>query len=883
MSSHPNLNQIDFESLHGLKPSVWILCDTGVSREAVKDFLFESQIGLSSDAVQDYQSICLSLLKGLVHKEQLLNATTREEVLRFLLRSTFREKKWHELRSLRHQKSFYKKCDESLQSLRMIYGSEEERIAQVEKLEEFPSELRQEVFLLTEVYENFLQERKVWDLPRLLLACTSLLLNDEIDLKLPEKIQFLTPKKPESRCEAFLEALSKRVIVERIELVEEQHADETIYSKIKWQQWHTLDDAAEALVDELCQSEDLSEFGILIPDEPSVRRSLQRALQLKQIPLKDPRDPTVLRVSEEIKNAFLPLRLAVSQFNQQLLIEFIQNYFKDSSSLHSLIQQIYDGGFKEGFTARLKDQLILFPEFLKQCEELQEKCRGKKTIYEWKEIHHTYLNPFQCRSFIEKCWDQYIKDLKLIGEDLKKRSLSYFLERMLARVNEAAPPVEKIQFRNGLELFRLGVTPIVFPKKLRVFGLPKRFTNLEEFGDYALSARDRALLSSVFLLRSHHDENHFRKNLLKLWMREAEDVLFLDAFYDPDGRERESISTLFKELKFPVEVEKCGIHPRFFKSTISKKERVNREIKLPIDTRKAMRASELESFSRCGFQGLLRGRWKLKEYRKSELELREDTKGILLHEAVFHLIRSRDGSGQFQCSAEEALNRAMKKVPLKGLFKSERLEGLTLKKCLNVLNEFLESEALWWEKARTLTFALEGPELEGVFNGMTLRARPDRVDEQPDGLWLIDYKTGASYPHGSETFQTGYRLQLPLYALLLRKQTQKEVLGYQIIELRKKGSRTKGLTIPRYYGKQEGALLQSNRKESASVLFFEEMNKVWSSFETLLINDIQSIQSGMFKIEPRNAKECDRCFARDACGERRFPEKEMKEEDKIES
>jgi RecB family exonuclease len=893
--SHPRLNSLDLLPFQGLTPQSWIITENGVSREDVKEFLLNADIPFVSDAVLDLTSFTQRVLKGLVEKERILGATTRQELLRGILRKTFREKDWSELRKLRHQKGFYKKLDQSIQSLRLTYGNEDERLAQLERLAEFPSQLRHEVGELVVLYEEWLAAEKLWDLPRLLLASTAVLQNPEIPVTLPMKVLLLSPKKAESRLEFLFDELSRRVEVERLFLVEEnaELLSESLEEKCDWQEWHTLDDAADFLVSELSaavERGELADHGVLIPDQPEVRRSLMRALKKSGISLRDPRDPTQIRFDEEIKKAMLPLRSTVTQFSQKTLVELLSLFGTDGTAESSseILEAIYEEALRDGLSEKLVSR---FPVFGEKLRELEKRLSGRQNAEGWRELHLAFLGEIHTSawvvSFFEKTWSQYLFDLKLMGEKEKKRPLKYFFERLESRVWESTPPIEKRQYPEGLELFRLGTTPVRLPKRLWAFGLPARWTSLEEIGDYALSARDREILAGSFLIRSSHDEGKFRKNALRLWIAEADQVTFLDATYAFDGRERETVGPLLKELGFSLAAEKKGAVSRFIGSFLSKVEYPSRKISLPVDPRTELRASDLEAFSRCGFQALLRSRWKLSELRESDLEIRADAKGIILHEAAKFLLlsRVREGSeeGEFALSPKGALEKALEKTSFKGLFQSKRLDRLTKKELLKAIEDFSEKEKAWWKIARTDVYALEGPELRWEKDGVIIKGRPDRVDSHPDGLWLIDYKSGSQHPAGSETLEKSYRLQLPIYSLALRAQTGEEVLGYQFVEIRKKSKRSVGLTSSHYFGKDPGSLLQSIRKTSRSVVGDGSIEEIWKQFDEQVTRDLSEYRGGQFSVQPRIEKECDRCFGRDACGQRRFPKNEESSEEGEES
>ena len=88
---------------------------------------------------------------------------------------------------------------------------------------------------------------------------------------------------------------------------------------------HTLDDAADALAARFSQQVDLSEEVVLIPDRPDVRRSLDRALLKHRVFQVETRDPTRIRLDEEVKQFILPLKLISTGYQKEDVIEWLDN------------------------------------------------------------------------------------------------------------------------------------------------------------------------------------------------------------------------------------------------------------------------------------------------------------------------------------------------------------------------------------------------------------------------------------------------------------------------------------------------------------------------------------------------------------------------------
>src|SRR5690606_19600278 len=95
-----------------------------------------------------------------------------------------------------------------------------------------------------------------------------------------------------------------------------------------------------------------------------------------------------------------------------------------------------------------------------------------------------------------------------------------------------------------------------------------------------------------------------------------------------------------------------------------------------------------------------------------------------------------------------------------------------------------------------------------------------------DGLFVIDYKTSSSQPSGKDMIESGYRLQLPYYALAAMARYGKPVYGVQFVELTRKGARSKGVFLKRFNGKKEGCL--THTRAYTSIFDVEDPAELWS-------------------------------------------------------
>ena len=651
--------------------------------------------------------------------------------------------------------------------------------------------------------------------------------------------------------------------------------------------------------------------GVLLPDLPAIRRSLKRALEERGLLLKDPRDPTRLKWEESVKGALLPLDVVARRFRHEEVISFLHSSwfrldaspeveFAEKRKLH---QEILDRGIRFGLPSYSGDRLERVRAML---ELLNEAFSPRMRIDEVAAFHLAWIrrNPdFESwvHGFFEAVWDRFTQDLVVIGESRKKAPVLYWLERLRLRLQDATPPFEKVQYEKGVEIFRLGQTPLSYPEKLWCLALPPRYTTGDNPGDYFYSDREREVLSGHFQVRSGMMEADFRRKVLKFWLGHAREAIFLDALYDWDGRERESIEPLLQELDVrgadgePIVAIECHSHPRWRRSYLHPRASPAREFQLPElgtpGARPELRASDIENFSRCELQGILLGRFRISDAKPSDLDIRADSRGTLLHEAVKLLIRARDDQGHFSLTAEDALDQAWVARRPKGLFQSDRLAQFTKRKLLPILLTFMDQEAKYVERAKTKVLAVEEPKLRYVVDlgpvpvgrdQVTIVGVPDRIDEHPDGIFVMDYKTSTVSPKAPQMIGLGYRLQMPIYALAAAQHYGKPPIGLQFIELTRKGSRGSGIFFTAWNGKEPGSLTKTTARSSS--LVDSSPDEVWGKLAEEIETHTRRFISGRVVVKPKPAKtggpyaECDSCFVRDACGQRRFLDDRDEEE-----
>jgi len=869
------------DGVGGLRPERWILIGAGYSREDIKAALLGRGVPLISDAVSSLPELAQRLVG--VQADRVLGPSARQEALRMLFSERRITGKFVELKRLRRQVNFFQKLDRALQAGRMVFGHEEEEGVLLSYLtERFGANILQtEVRQLAAAWEGFLDALQCWDQARLLRRACEVLEEQgwPTGLSKPKEISVFSIQKSEGLEARFLALVGQQVGLRFEEVLNPRDTGESA-PQPEWglERWHTLDDAAEALGERWCERKKGFQGVVLIPDVPEVRRTLLRVLRDRGLFPADPRDPTLVRMEEGVKLALLPLDLVARDFEVRRVISWIRA-LRAKEGMAALIPRwialIAERGIRERLESYRGGELEpLFQELA----ALKQRFAGKCTVAELAEKHMQYLQeqktPADIIAILRATWDQYCRDLELLGTESRVAPLLFSLERLRSRLGEAAPPAPRTRAADGVRIYRLGqAAPSheVFDDVV-LFGLPSGWLEPSGQGDYWFNGRDREALELEFAVRGSKKIREERLLILKSWFSRTRRVAVLDADYGVDGGERESLLPVLteagQEFGFLLPAPTiCGAHPRWVRSFDALRPVPPQDARVPAQETK-ISATALDRYSRCPFQALALSRWKLWDQRESEIELWPEVRGNILHAAVRELLLSRDDKGVPQLSAREAISKAWLTVGPKGLMRGERIENYVKTRLLQVVSAFLEKEREYQERAGTRTIAMDDQEFRWEKDGITLVGKPDRIEEHEDGLLIADYKSTSGLPTGTEMVETGYRLQLPFYALAAGQTLHKRVLGLQFIELSRKATRSSGIFFKAYNGKEKGKLsqLRSNSKS----LFDMPPEDLWPVLENHVTACAASYAAGSFPVKPkRKDKDCRTCTARDLCGIRR--------------
>lgn len=880
---------LSVEEISGLTPQAWVSIGAGYSREDVKAALLGAPDckGFVGEAVSSLTDIARNLISSDLEADRVLAPTARQEVLRALLkdrRIAQASGGFPELTRLKRQARFLKKLDMAIQAGRMSFAHEEEEQVYLERLSArlgagSERAVQSEVRTLSIAYVGILEAYGLWDQALLYQKATARLEQSgwPDEMRRPKKIYFFSNQLSENRERAFLEALGRFV-----EIVIPGTSSPAVM-RPKWQRWHTLDDAVEGMFDEILEAgAEPHSFSILIPDQAEIRRTLLRAIAERGLPLADPRDPSRVRWDESIKWAMLPLELVGRDFERDSVISYCSGSPEFRSQ--AVIEDINNRGIRQGLSFYRGGKLVGLHTRL---EELMKIFGGKKTLSELSEAHLNYILKQGANAelswmheFFKRFWDSYLKDLKLL-EFLevcdKKMPLRLWLERVQQRLQDATPPADALKATQGVEIFRLSQAPTHHTKQLWIFGMPADFLSNASSGDYWWSEREREVLGAEFSVRSSVQVRDERIAALRAWCASTEKLTILDAHYDYDGAERESLQATFRELApvlgAEIEPSEMGAHRRWLQSFSALRPVQPQEVRLPPLPRgvdlPTLSATALDHYSRCAFQGLAFHRWKLQNQRDPDTELWPEVRGNILHQAVKHLLKTRDLEGNFTLTPFQALELGWKEKPPRGLMMSPRVVAYNKSRMLRVLEVFCEKEREYFNKTHATPISLDERSLRLEFQEFAVVGTPDRIDKLTDGLFIMDYKSKSVVPNGSDMLEMGYCLQLPFYALAAAQQMDEPVVGLQFIQLIPKGTRSSGLFFKKYNGKEPGKITQLTRA-SKSLLEIEPA-EAFSELHEQIEAHAQAYLAGVFDAHPKKRdKECTACSVSDLCGFKRL-------------
>ena len=176
-------------------------------------------------------------------------------------------------------------------------------------------------------------------------------------------------------------------------------------------------------------------------------------------------------------------------------------------------------------------------------------------------------------------------------------------------------------------------------------------------------------------------------------------------------------------------------------------------------------ATQLTTFGQCRFRWLAQSVWGVREPLEGEVEVSPLLRGSLYHHALHAALKAAVGlrGEAARTAAAAALDAAFAAaerrtnvgaVPHWRHLRAEHLEHL---------RDLLRQPAFLADDHQVVLLETA---FDDVWYGLRVIGRVDRIDRTPDGVMVIDYKTGAGRPLGARGFdpeRLDLDLQLPLY------------------------------------------------------------------------------------------------------------------------
>jgi hypothetical protein len=884
---------------------VLLVTGSGFQRELIKDAIIERVGAVAGDWILSLEQLALAVLRDSGAAPSLISPVGRQEFFRFLFSNRTVLASYPVLRGLKRQDGFFRRLDQAVTACREVVAHEQERDVLEDRLQSLElgnAEQRREIVALARALEGWMDSVGVADGPRLLALaiqeCSRIRAEGRTVSILQERVALFRFQIQDAQAleSLFFEELSGFITCrDGMELFSAEPASPTW----SWRRSHTLHDSAERLVSELLER-DWSRQVILIPDTaPDVRLALRRALEDAGIPEFDPRDPQELRISEVFKQVFLALECIASRWDPPRVMSLLSatsSFGLDRPALAAIQRKLAELGQRPGLNAVLRLAGERLPrQVVQKLREWDSTFHGRLSFAEVSAGHRALaeseIHDPRIRGWLEKFWNDFSEDLSRLELLDTRFPLLMWMERIRGRLELASAPVTAVKPAEGVRIFRMSQANAVYDGvDLWLFGISASWLSPPTETDYYLGSRERDQLSLEWSVRSARAVREARKRALLSWISRASRIEVLDHAYHLDGSESEALEGLLLELKAPegLVCETLGAHPRFLESYGLVRNSVPALVELPsIPDGESVRisATALDAMSRCSFLGLPHARWKLLEREEADWELWPRVRGVLMHHAVEQLVRELEsgvGVSAGDASGRDLVERvwrstwsgALSRGEVPGWIRSPQLEMQIERQALLVLSKFLEKELEYRARAGAHCVAAED-EARLSLAWTDSRGRPvevvgkaDRIDEHPEGLFVLDYKTGAQAFKGGDIRDKGYRLQLPFYALAARAKFQKPVLGVQLVELTRDARRSVGLFPKRLNGKEQGMLTQLGKTNSG--LFDGDPDELWSSLDLRIREVVEGFASGRFESRPvLGSRECTECRARLICGQAR--------------
>ncbi|MBC7398090.1 MAG: PD-(D/E)XK nuclease family protein, partial [Bdellovibrionales bacterium] len=628
-------------------------------------------------------------------------------------------------------------------------------------------------------------------------------------------------------------------------------------------------DGAHFLFDEILKGSDLETQAIVIEDRPEVRRTLKRVAEERGLLLQDPRDPTLLIQSEEVKSALLELEMVARNFPSPLVLPWVSTFLPNAALLR---KKIIESGATQGLQSYLKisevhEALNLlklqYPAriALPRLMEALEASMRKAALSGWVSLA------------LNRIFTTWVTSLRQLGSEHRLKPLRYWLEELQDKIKTSPPLVTPQKNARGLKLFRVdqGISMDLHSPELKIhfFGVSAGFFDPREQTSEWFSARDVEVLAHEFQIHGR-DENtrQARESFLSWAAQSKRPAQFWEYRYNEEGSETEAMTLILNSFENLAvhETQTHPVHPKVLPSLGPKLKVATPPGQLSF-TRTEFPMSFLSSLGNCAFTAYAQHLLVLYDERDPDFDLSGDSFGNLVHAAVEYLV-----SHQLKVTPLQAFDFAWASTQKIAWLKSDRLFKALKHKTLAVLESFLVSERDYRLRSGAEVISQE-MNVKLHREGLVFSGRVDRIDQHADGVVLLDYKTSGKLPNAKHTLERNQGLQLPAYALALKETMNQEVVSAHYVHLTPlKTNRNVGFLFSKWNkGKAADKVefpLSTARSNSAS-LVSQDPEAVWMEMDRKMISLLKLAKAGVFKADPADPADCVRCRYLIICGKKR--------------
>ena len=189
-------------------------------------------------------------------------------------------------------------------------------------------------------------------------------------------------------------------------------------------------------------------------------------------------------------------------------------------------------------------------------------------------------------------------------------------------------------------------------------------------------------------------------------------------------------------------------------------------IDLPIDpARRKWSASQITTIGQCSFRWFAGRLLRLNAVEEMEAGLDPSTRGRLYHRALEIAVSRAVESSDIRQATLDNLDQAFLEAELDEKVNLPRLPNWDVERReqLNELRKAVASPEFISLDARVVGVERE---FQAEWEGFRLRGTIDRIDEMPNGLIAIDYKTSGQAPKGAKdaSGKLGIDVQIPIYS-----------------------------------------------------------------------------------------------------------------------